>query len=321
MVAADPFHWKSEPGFTLTERAVLVLIFLCLCLLIQGSELSNAGYRQASLATGKERLLTRAMGDQRYNEIAMGGKRHGPPHKRRFTNGCGMTFIWIPPGRFFMGSPQNEPGRGRDELRRKVTLTKGFYMQTTEVTQRQWRKVTGKEPSFHRDCGEDCPVEMVSWHDVQDFILLMNRQETGRHYRLPTEAEWEYACRSGTETPFSFGKCLTTAQANYEGDYPLPGCAKGGYLGRPVPVAGLLPNAWGLYDMHGNVWEWCQDRYAPYDPTLVIDPKGPGSGNRRVIRGGCWFDFANACRSARRAAYPPGTAFNSLGLRLVTSGE
>ncbi|QTA82859.1 Sulfatase-modifying factor enzyme domain-containing protein [Desulfonema limicola] len=172
-----------------------------------------------------------------------------------------MKFVYIRPGEFMMGSPKDEPERSDDEVLHKVILTKGFYMQTTPVTQAQWKAVMGSNPSRFKDGGDNCPVENVSWDDAQDFIKALNKTAGKQKYRLPTEAEWEYACRAGTKTPFYTGRCLGTDQANYDGNNPLKGCPKGIYRKKTTPVGSFPSNPWGLYDMHGNVWEWCQDWY------------------------------------------------------------
>jgi formylglycine-generating enzyme required for sulfatase activity len=199
-----------------------------------------------------------------------------------------LEFAHIPAGSFMMGSPEDEQGRRVDERQHKVTLTKDFYIQKTEVTQAQWKAVMGNNPSTFKGC-DDCPVETISWNDAQEFIKRLNKLDgRGRKYRLPTEAEWEYAARAGTTTPFAFGKCLSTDEANYNGNYPLKGCPEGEYRQKTIPVASLKPNAWGLYDMHGNVWEWCEDWYGDYPTKPVVDPKGPERGSARVLRGGGW---------------------------------
>ena len=208
----------------------------------------------------------------------------------RIKNDLGMEFVYIPPGSFSMGSPSSEPKRDGDEKQHRVTLTKSFYLQTTEVNQGQWEAVMGNNPSRFKDCGRNCPVERVSWNDIQEFIKKLNAREGANIYRLPTEAEWEYAARAGTTTPFSFGSCLSTDQANYNGNYPMPGCSKGRYREMTVPVASFSPNAWGLYDMHGNVWEWCQDWFGDYPSGAVTDPAGAKSGSVRVLRGGSWIE-------------------------------
>ena len=216
-----------------------------------------------------------------------------------------------------MGSPSNEPERVDNERQHRVTISKPFYLQTTEVTQGQWREVMGNNPSYFKNCGDDCPVEQVSWNDVREFIRKLNQREGANKYRLPTEAEWEYACRAGTDTPFYFGDCLSTDQANYNGNYPMPGCAKGEYRKTPVPVGSFSPNAWGLYDMHGNVWEWCQDWYGNYPSGHVTDQTGPSSGSARVGRGGSFSSRAGYCRSANRGILPPGRGGLLLGFRLA----
>ena len=238
---------------------------------------------------------------------------------KKISNDLGMEFVWIEPGSFMMGSPSSESGRDDDEKQHRVTLTKGFYMQTTDVTQGQWKAIMGSNPSHFSSCGDNCPVEQVSWDDVQAFIRKLN-QRTGQTYRLPMEAEWEYACRAGTTGPFNTGDCLSTSQANYDGNYPLSGCSKGQYRKKTVPVASFSPNAWGLYDMHGNVWEWCADWYGEdYPSGSVTDPEGPSFGSNRVSRGGSWSYDAQICRSADRGRRVPGYTYDNLGFRLVLS--
>lgn len=237
--------------------------------------------------------------------------------KRLFANKLGMEFIFIPSGTFIMGISSNEEGKSNSAVPHPVTLTKGFYLQTTEVTQGQWKELMGSNPSFFKECGNDCPVEQVSWSDVQQFIKRLNRKEGVRKYRLPTEAEWEYACRAETRTPFSFGRCLTTEQANYCGHHPFVGCEKGECHNKPIPVKSLSPNGWGLYDMHGNVWEWCFDRSGKYLSRSVTDPKGPSSGTFRIFRGGGWNSYGRACRSGNRSANEPTKRFANLGFRLA----
>ena len=221
------------------------------------------------------------------------------------TNPLGMTFVFVPPGSFMMGSPAGETGRDADERRHRVTLTGGFFMQTTEVTQRQWESVMGAMPADFQDCGGDCPVEMVSWNDVGAFIEKLNRLEGGALYRLPTEAEWEYACRAGGGRPIAGGGINTV------------GWYRANTGGRPKPVGGKRPNAWGLYDMHGNVYEWCQDRFGPYAAGSAADPAGADAGLFRVFRGGAWISGANACRAAVRSCQQVDFRGNHLGFRLV----
>lgn len=250
--------------------------------------------------------------------LAMGKRPTGSPDAgKKITNSLGMEFVYIQPGTFTMGSPPDEAGRDNDETQHQVTLTRGFYLQTTEVTQGQWQAVMGSNPSYFKNCGNDCPVEQVSWNDAQEFIRRLNQREGGAGYRLPTEAEWEYAARAGTTTPFHAGTCLFTDKANYDGNYPLSGCAKGECRKNTVRVGSFAPNAWGLYDMHGNVWEWCQDWYGNYPSESVTDPTGPSGGSDRVYRGGSWYNHARLCRSAVRYGISPRFWNPDLGLRLL----
>jgi sulfatase modifying factor 1 len=241
-----------------------------------------------------------------------------------FVNSVGMKFVLIPPGNFMMGAAPHEMGQDPDEQpQHLVEISKPFYMQTTEVTQNQWAAVMGDNPSFFSDCGGDCPVEQVSWEDSQRFIRALNEREKTDRYRLPSEAEWEYACRAGTTTPFAFGDTLSTEQANYDGNYPYSLSSLGVYgsLGayrrKTVSVGRFPPNSWGLGDMHGNVWEWCQDWYGSYQPQAVTDPTGPVSGLTKVIRGGGWNYFGRLCRSSFRSNNLPSFAHSSVGFRVV----
>ncbi|MBF0452510.1 MAG: SUMF1/EgtB/PvdO family nonheme iron enzyme [Candidatus Magnetomorum sp.] len=240
-----------------------------------------------------------------------------PTIQTRFTNFLKMEFVFIKAGTFTMGSPPGEPERYDGETQHPVKLTKSFYMQTTEVTQGQWTAMMGNNPSRFKECGDNCPVERVSWEDVQEFIQKMNNQDKSWQYRLPTEAEWEYAARAGTTGPFAFGDCLSTDDANYDGNYPLENCPKGEYRETTIPVASLKANAWGLYDMHGNVWEWCFDWYGEYPTHSVKDPQGVTSGASRVGRGGSWDLYARYCRAAYRFHYSPGSSRDYLGCRLA----
>jgi formylglycine-generating enzyme len=229
----------------------------------------------------------------------------------------GAKFVLVPSGTFTMGSPTREPGRDGDETQHQVVISHSFYMQTTEVTQGQWKRVMGSNPSFFPNCGNNCPVESVSWNDVQEFISKLSSMEGTNKYRLPTEAEWEYAARAGTQTPFNTGACLSSDQANYDGHYPLAGCPKGEYRNTTISVASFSANSWGLFDMHGNVWEWCQDWKGSYPNDKVTDPAGQSSGSRRVNRGGSWRSFAKNARTASRGSHSPSYKINRLGFRLL----
>lgn len=213
---------------------------------------------------------------------------------------------WIEPGRFLMGSPEDEPDRDGDEgPQHPVTLTRGFWLADSACTQALWRAVMGSNPS--RFIGDDeRPVERVNWHDVQSFLRALEHLLPGCEAGLPTEAQWEYACRAGSETPFSFGAQITPEQVNYDSTFPYAGGATGAYREQTVPVKSLPANAWGLYEMHGNIWEWCADGLRPYCGQPQKDPKGPaGYDTRRALRGGSWFGSAEIARSAFRLASHP----------------
>ncbi len=231
------------------------------------------------------------------------------------TNALGMTFRLIPAGTFIMGSPADELGRETDETQHEVRLSKPLYMQTTEVTQAQWTVVMGTNPFYFKSCGVNCPVENVSWDDVQAFITALNALGIGT-YRLPTEAEWEYAARAGSTMAFANGPITEVGCA----DDPILD-AMGWYCynsnNTTQRVAHKQPNAWGLYDMHGNVYEWCQDWYGDYPSTLTTDPTGPATGFSRVFRGGTYAEFASDCRSADRNYFYPDFKCDYLGFRLV----
>jgi formylglycine-generating enzyme required for sulfatase activity len=218
---------------------------------------------------------------------------------------------YISSGTFQMGS---NDGESDEKPTHSVTLS-SFYMSQYEVTQKQWRDIMGTNPSYFKDC-DNCPVEQVSWNEIQDFLQKLNTK-TGKNYRLPTEAEWEYACRAGTTTTFNTGDNLTTAQANYDGNYPWKNYPKGEYRQKTTPVDSFSPNAWGLYDMHGNVWEWCSDWYGSYSSGAVTNPKGPSTGTNRVLRGGSWDYYAVSCRSADRLSDTPDDRSNSYGFRIA----
>ena len=227
-----------------------------------------------------------------------------------------QRFRWIAPGSFLMGSPESEAERYSDEILHPVTLTKGFWLADTACTQALWQEVMLDNPSdFTGD--PDLPVESASWLDVQQFIEHLNAVFPDFQAKLPTEAQWEYACRAGTQTSFSFGDNITPEQVNYDGNYPYAGGNKGFYRRKTVPVKLLPPNPLGLYQMHGNVWEWCTDWYGDYPRQAVIDPRGPDHGEHRVVRGGSWLNDAGCTRSAYRGRAVPDDRNASLGFRLA----
>jgi formylglycine-generating enzyme len=231
----------------------------------------------------------------------------------------GMTFVELPAGRFTMGSAASEAGRNADEALHDVTITRPFMLARYEVTQQEWRTVMGTAPSTFTGCGPRCPVESVTYEEVQQLIKRLNDKAGPLRYRLPTEAEWEYACRAGTTGPFSTGEALTTAQANYNGKFPYGLTPQGEYRQRPVPVGSFPLNPWGFADMHGNVWEWTSDWYAPFGEATIdnVDPHGPETGEKRVIRGGSWYFDGNSARCALRYTHAPRDKGFSLGFRLA----
>ena len=216
-----------------------------------------------------------------------------------------LELVLIPAGKFMMGSPVSEVRRLSNETQHEVTLTKAFYMGKYEVTQEQWESVMGNNPSI-KTKGARLPVTGVTWFDCQEFVKKLNGKTNGG-YRLPTEAEWEYACRAGTTTKYSVGDKITPKDANY----------RDSKIGEPVAVGSYKPNAFGLYDMHGNVWEWCEDWYADYQAGAVTDPKGPATGERRVLRGGSFNFYVWNTRSSFRFNLSPTSRYLFYGFRLA----
>jgi formylglycine-generating enzyme required for sulfatase activity len=239
---------------------------------------------------------------------ALTDKAYWEKAPKEMTNSVGMKLVLIPAGEFMMGSPADEKDRSNDETQHKVRISKPFYMGAMEVTQAQWKAVMGNNPSSFN--GDDLPVETVSWNDCQEFLKKLSAKE-GKTYRLPTEAEWEYACRAGTTTRFNAG----------DDDKALDGV--GWYFGNsggmPHPVGQKKANVWGLYDMHGSVIEWCQDLYGDdyYKSSPAVDPTGSAQGADRVLRGGCWFFIPRYSRSSGRGRNDPGFRSPLLGFRVV----
>jgi formylglycine-generating enzyme required for sulfatase activity len=226
-----------------------------------------------------------------------------------------MRLRWIPAGEFWMGSPEDEPARGDDEVRHRVLLTRGYWLAETTVTQALWQAVMGDSPSHFK--GRLRPVESISWDDCRSFLKAVNQYRHGLVLRLPTEAEWEYACRAGTTGPFWFGDNMDSAQINYHGDHRYFDGSKGAYRRESVDVKSLACNAWGLYEMHGNVREWCVDWYGDYPFGPTIDPMGPKMGEERVVRGGSWISDGGWVRSAYRNRWQSDFVGNYTGLRLA----
>ncbi len=242
---------------------------------------------------------------------------HDPTAQTMTDTRTGIVLIEMPSGRFTMGSPASELGRRADETMHDVTINRPFFLGQHEVTQQEWRAVMTTNPSRFADCGPRCPVENVTLAQVEQFIAALNGSPANDVvFRLPTEAEWEYACRAGTAGPFATGDTLTTAQANYNGRPRQGNAAPGLFRERPTRAGGFPPNPWGLVDMHGNVWEWTLDRYGAYPAGDAVDPIG-ASGDRRVIRGGSWQTDAAGARCAMRSARPPDTRDSAVGFRVA----
>jgi formylglycine-generating enzyme required for sulfatase activity len=223
--------------------------------------------------------------------------------------GVEMKFAWVPPGVFLMGSPPDEAMRNDDEKRHRVALSRGVYLAIHPVTQAQWQAVVGDNPSRFKS--GDRPVETVSWFDCVDFCKRLG-QQTAKRFRLPTEAEWEYACRAGAGTVYHRGNDLEALRrvgwCSYDGNQ--------GSARETRPVRLFPPNALGLFDMHGNVWEWCSDWYGHYKDDDK-DPSGPTTGSARVLRGGSWYYGPEFCRCARRVRMEPGCRYIDFGCRVV----
>ncbi len=262
-------------------------------------------------------------------------------------NSIGMELVWVPPGDFMMGSTEAEVRAalldcrrhrsyscgdqwGANETpRRKITFAEGFWIGRFEVTQGEWQSVMGDNPSYFRDCGARCPVESISWEDVRSFLTRLNAQDKQFEYQLPSEAEWEYAARAGTTTTFAFGNELDPAKANFQGtqdlDFSTTPWKTLPVVGKTVAVGSFAPNAWGLCDMHGNVWEWVRDIYNPGYAGLPTDGKPnltAGDPAYRVVRGGAWdIEVALYARSAHRVRWKSGFRMNNTGFRLVASAR
>ncbi len=249
-------------------------------------------------------------------------RKAGDRHEIPLPGGAKMAFAWCPPGTFLMGSPSSEKERGDNETQHAVTLTKGFWMGIHPVTQAQWRAVMGTDPSHFK--GDTLPVERVSWDDTQAFCRDL-KQQAGVELRMPTEAEWEYAARGGTMTPFYFGSVLDGAQANCNGINPYGVGTHGPSLETTTPVgnyAAKYPSPWGLTDMLGNVWEWCADWYGAYTGREIEDPTGSKvGGSSRVRRGGGWNSEARYCRAACRGRFTPLGRRSNFGFRLAADAS
>ncbi|MFQ3593230.1 MAG: formylglycine-generating enzyme family protein [Gemmataceae bacterium] len=267
----------------------------------------------------------------RIEQLLLAGVEPVRPH---WNHPEGLTFVFLTPGLFWMGSPAEEDNRHDDEFRHLVELTRPFWISAHLVTQRQFRQVMQYNPSSFRPLGEmageveglltdEFPVDSVSWYEALEFCTRLTRREPGALYRLPTEAEWEYACRAGTATEFAHGSSLSSYRANFDGSSPygtdLLDLPTGPTLGRPCPVGSYPPNAWGLYDMHGQLDEWCLDWYEEdyYRYSPRCDPRGPAENDMKVLRGGTWSNAGRFCRSAFRWRAAPDYRQQEKGFRVV----
>lgn len=304
-----------------------------------GQTAINRGSARLTVVTGTGVLASASLVDNATNDpttIAMVRAPAAEPEGDTITltlpGGVPLDLVRIPAGTLTMGSPASERGRYPDEGEHQVTITADFYLGATEVTQRQWVAVMGTNPSSHQGCGLDCPVEQVSWLDVcggatgatctaTSFIGRVNHLLGTTKLRLPTEAEWELAARGGTTTPFSFPAASSwdlVCGAFPEATGHMWWCGNNAPAG-PKPVAGKQANPLGLFDMHGNVWEWVADWYGPYSSAAATDPAGPATGTDRGSRGGGWDNHARHCRSANRGYHSPDARYPGVGFRLARS--
>ena len=234
----------------------------------------------------------------------------------RFSiNGVEQCMRWIPPGEFTMGSPDTEPERRVNESLHHVTLSRGFWLADTACTQELWQVVTQQRPSKFK--GESLPVENISRNDANTFCEQLNQSFPGFDACLPSEAQWEYACRAGSKTAFWWGDTLSMEQANYDGGVPYAKGKRGKSADETVDVTKFVRNPWGLYQIHGNVYEWCNDWYGDYPNGAVVDPTVLATGDGRVLRGGCWVSSGRWLRAADRRFARPDYRFDFAGFRLA----
>jgi formylglycine-generating enzyme required for sulfatase activity len=298
------YHWTLPPGVTLSDTTAARPTFTAL----------SAGEYWFGLVVGDG--LSSSVSD----EVVVTVKTAlDPGEVRRYTlaSGVAMDFVWVPSGTFAMGSPSTEAGRyGDDGPQHEVMITRGFWLGRTELTQGQWQVVMGTTPwvgQYGVQENADHPAVYISWEDVQELVDRLNQSAGAGVYRLPTEAEWEYACRAGTTTRWSFGD--DEAQLGNYAWYEANAWNAGRRYGQPVGMK--LPNPWGLYDLHGNMWEWCQDWRGSYSSDAQTDPQGPASGSYRVLRGGAINYSARDTRSASRFSNAPSDRNLYISARLL----
>lgn len=266
-------------------------------------------------STGDGPLFDLAYAPEWLNRERLGVDKHGLYADLNYQN-ITQRLRWIPPGDFLMGSPKEEPERRDNETQHPVTLTQGFWLADTACTQALWQAVMGDNPSDFK--GDELPVENVSWHDVQQFCHKLSGEIPGLQLHLPSEAQWEYACRAGTQTPFCWGDTLGTEHANYRGTHPYNNGSEGEYRERTVPVKSFEANPWGLYQLHGNVWEWCQDWFEKeYPQEQGVDPMKIDKGDFRMLRGGSWLNGGYYLRAAYRDHWIPDGCSGVVGFRFA----
>jgi formylglycine-generating enzyme required for sulfatase activity len=249
--------------------------------------------------------------------LVVGAIAPGEPALRSWIEPVtGMRFILLPAGTFTMGSPPGERWRETQELAHEVSLSRPVFLGVHEVTQEQWHAVTATRPSWFDRRAPRLPVENVSWLEVQQFLARLTARSDGSRFRLPTEAEWEYACRAGSAAAYAFGAQLSVADANIDPRAPDDDDPRE-REGSPRPVGSYRPNAWGLHDMHGNVWEWTADAHCPYAPGAQTDPRATCDAPLKVIRGGSWRFRADSARCALRYTHAPADRGYSIGFRVV----
>jgi uncharacterized protein (TIGR02996 family) len=253
--------------------------------------------------------------EQRLHELLEQGVQ---PITPVFVNELGMEFMAIPPGSFRMGSHEDEHGRHKDETQHPVTLTRGFLLGRYPVTQDEWLKILDSLPGRRK--GKSFPADRVN-RIIALALIDRLRKIDGLPYRLPTEAEWEYACRAGTSTPFFTGRAIGVDQANFNGVHLASRRRRIRYRRKSTSVGTFRPNAFGLFDMHGNVWEWCLDSYAEFSPEPQIDPVVKSDSGRFVLRGGSWWNEVSRARSAARHFLSPTATGSAVGLRLCLSAN
>jgi formylglycine-generating enzyme required for sulfatase activity len=338
LLLGDP---TEEPGADLEDTLKHVKINEALILVIKDALRTRREQRMEHAGVLAERLRSLAVGAPVKQEIKQSPvKEPDPivrapaqpkqpvaapkvelPKTRTFDlgNGVNLEMMLIPAGTFMMGSPESEAKRSDDETQHQVTISMPFYLGKYPVTQAQWQQVMGNNSS-HYIGDKLLPVEAVSWDDTQAFCRKL-KEITQAPFGIPTEAQWEYACRAGTITPFHFGSQLNGRQANCKGTVPYGMDSEGPYLKKTTPVGKYQANAWGLYDMHGNVLEWCSDLEGDYPTGSVTDPIGSATGTIRVNRGGSWCSDAAYCRSASRNGLDPSIRIGLLGFRVALSSS